>query len=196
MTFATLVSTEALESNLGSWRVFDCRHDLMKPQLGEEQYRAGHIPGAAFAHMERDLSAHRRRARTGGIRFPTPAISSPGSASRGCGPTDQVVCYDAAGGVAAARLWWMLRWVGHDSVAVLDGGFAKWTAEGRPYGTQVPRFEPQSYPMRLRADMAVERGCRGEGARPARAASTRARRRASPASRSRSTRSPAISRAR
>jgi thiosulfate/3-mercaptopyruvate sulfurtransferase len=154
MTLATLVSTDELERNLGSWRVFDCRYDMMKSQLGEEQYRSAHIPGAAFAHMERDLSAH-RDGRGGRHPLPYPGDFLAWIGQQGLRPTDQVVCYDGAGGVAAARLWWMLRWVGHEAVAVLEGGFAKWTAEGRPTSTQVPRFQPQDYPMRLRADMAV-----------------------------------------
>jgi thiosulfate/3-mercaptopyruvate sulfurtransferase len=150
----TLVSTAQLEQNLGAWRVFDCRHDLMKPQLGEQQYRDGHIPGAAFAHLERDLSAH-RDGRGGRHPLPYPGAFVAWLGQQGLRPDDQVVCYDAAGGVTAARLWWMLRWVGHDAVAVLEGGFAKWTAEGRPTTTQVPKYEASSYPVRLRTDMAV-----------------------------------------
>jgi thiosulfate/3-mercaptopyruvate sulfurtransferase len=165
MTLATLVSTDELERNLGSWRVFDCRYDMMKSQLGEEQYRSAHIPGAAFAHMERDLSAH-RDGRGGRHPLPYPGDFLAWIGQQGLRPTDQVVCYDGAGGVAAARLWWMLRWVGHEAVAVLEGGFAKWTAEGRPTSTQVPRFQPQDYPMRLRADMAVGVGAvENEGGR-------------------------------
>ncbi|HWA38856.1 MAG TPA: sulfurtransferase [Burkholderiales bacterium] len=154
MTHTTIVSTAQLEENLAAWRVFDCRHDLMKPERGEQQYREAHIPGAAFAHLDRDLSAS-RDGRGGRHPLPYPGDFLAWVGRQGLRPGDQVVCYDAGGGVTAARLWWMLRWIGHDAVAVLEGGFAKWTAEGRPTSTQVPHFAPQSYPMRLRADMAV-----------------------------------------
>ncbi|HYD57783.1 MAG TPA: sulfurtransferase [Burkholderiales bacterium] len=148
------VSTELLEQNLGSWRIFDCRHDLMQPLLGEQQYREGHIPGAAFAHLDRDLSAP-RDGRAGRHPLPFPGDFLAWVGQQGLKPEDAVVCYDAGGGVTAARLWWMLRWIGHEAVAVLEGGYAKWTAEGRPTSTQVPRFEPTSYPMRLRSDLVV-----------------------------------------
>jgi thiosulfate/3-mercaptopyruvate sulfurtransferase len=154
MTHTTLVSTAQLEENLAAWRVFDCRHDLMKPQLGEQQYREGHVPGAAFAHLERDLSAH-RDGRGGRHPLPYPGAFVAWLGRQGLRPEDQVVCYDAGGGVTAARLWWMLRWVGHDAVAVLEGGFAKWTAESRPTTTQIPKHEASSYPVRLRTDMVV-----------------------------------------
>jgi thiosulfate/3-mercaptopyruvate sulfurtransferase len=154
VTFGTLVSTEQLERHLASWRVFDCRHDLMKPERGEQQYREAHVPGAGFAHLDRDLSTP-RAGRGGRHPLPFPGDFLAWVGRQGLRPDDQVVCYDAGGGVTAARLWWMLRWIGHDAVAVLEGGFAKWTAEGRPTSNQVPRFEPQNYPMRLRAGMAV-----------------------------------------
>jgi thiosulfate/3-mercaptopyruvate sulfurtransferase len=75
-----------------------------------------------------------------------------------CGlrPEEQVVCYDAANGSMAARLWWMLRWIGHDAVAVLDGGLAKWLAEKRPVTAEIPHFPPSRYPMKLRQGSRVE----------------------------------------
>ena len=141
----TVVSTQALASH-PQWRVFDCRHDLAKPDLGEEQYRQAHLPGAIFAHLERDLSA----AKTGrNGRHPLPDAGSfiTWLGRQGLKPADQVVCYDAGNGAMAARLWWMLRWIGHEAVAVLDGGLAKWLAEGRPVTAEVPRFPQASYPV-------------------------------------------------
>jgi thiosulfate/3-mercaptopyruvate sulfurtransferase len=142
----TLVSTQELAER-PEWRVFDCRHDLMKPGLGAEQYRQAHIPGALFVHLDRDLS-NVRDGRNG--RHPLPYMGAflAWIGQQGLKPEDQVVCYDAGGGTVAARLWWMLRWVGHEAVAVLDGGFAKWTAEGRPVTGLVPSFEHTRYPAK------------------------------------------------
>lgn len=152
----TLVSTADLAAH-PQWRVFDCRHDLAKPDLGEQQYREAHIPGALFAHLERDLSGP-KTGRNG--RHPLPAASDflGWVEKAGLRPSDQVVCYDAANGSMAARLWWMLRWIGHDTVAVLDGGIAKWTREGRPVAIEVPLFTPLNYPIKTRKDFALDVG--------------------------------------
>lgn len=150
----TLVSTEELGAHLGEWRVFDCRHDLANPQLGERQYRQSHIPGALFASLERDLSAP-KSGRNGRHPLPAPEIFQKWIEGSGVKPSDQVICYDAGPGAMAARLWWMLRWVGHDAVAVLDGGFAKWTQEKRPVSAELAPVTPSRYPVRLRPQMAV-----------------------------------------
>jgi thiosulfate/3-mercaptopyruvate sulfurtransferase len=139
----TLISTEELARH-PEYRVFDCRHDLLKPDLGESQYREAHIPGALFAHLERDLSAPK----TGGNGrhpLPNPEVFAAWLGRRGVKPSDQVVCYDAANGSMAARLWWMLRWMGHEAAAVLDGGLAKWLAEKRPVTAEVLRFPASNY---------------------------------------------------
>src|SRR5215210_2812138 len=141
----TLVSTQALASH-PQWRVFDCRHDLSKPDLGEQQYRQAHLPGAMFAHLDRDLSAA-KTGRNGRHPLPEASIFIGWLGRHGLKPTDQVVCYDAGNGAMAARLWWMLRWIGHEAVAVLDGGLAKWLAEGRSVTAEVPRFPQTSYPV-------------------------------------------------
>jgi len=125
-----LVATDELARN-PDWRVVDCRHDLANPDWGQAEYEKGHIPGAVFAHLDRDLSA----AKTGrNGRHPLPDMQDfvRFLEKRGILPTDPVVCYDGGPGMMAARLWWMLRWAGHAQAAVLDGGFAKWLAEGRP----------------------------------------------------------------
>ena len=155
MAFNTLVSTAELAASLGKWRVFDCRHDLAKPDLGAEQYREAHIPGALFAGLDRDLSAP-KTGKNGRHPLPDPKTFGEWLGRSGVAASDQVVCYDAANGAMAARLWWMLRWVGHDAVAVLDGGLAKWLAEGRPVTAELPSTAPASYPVRVRADMAVD----------------------------------------
>ena len=155
MNGSTLVSTGELAANLVKWRVFDCRHDLAKPDLGEQQYRAGHIPGALFAHLDRDLSG-RKSGKNGRHPLPEPQDFEKWLEKTGLTPKDQAVCYDAGPGSMAARLWWMLRWIGHDKVAVLDGGFAKWLKEGRPVTVDVPLFTPLNYPLKLRKDFAVD----------------------------------------
>ncbi|MDA1116738.1 MAG: sulfurtransferase [Proteobacteria bacterium] len=150
----TLVSGDAL-SRHPEWRVFDCRHDLLKHELGAQQYRASHIPGAAFAHLDRDLSAP-KTGKNGRHPLPVPQTFIDWLGTQGLNPTDQVVCYDGGPGAMAARLWWMLRWVGHDAVAVLDGGFAKWMKEGRAVSTEVPEFAPTDYPGKVGTELAVD----------------------------------------
>lgn len=154
MTFTTLVSTAELEKHLSELRLFDCRHDLAQPELGESQYRQGHVPGALFASLDRDLSAP-KSGRNGRHPLPSPENFQRWLERSGVRPSDQVVCYDAGPGAMAARLWWMLRWVGHDAVAVLDGGFAKWLQEKRPVSAELPPVAPSRYPIRLRPQMAV-----------------------------------------
>ncbi len=155
MAYTTLVDTGQLEKHLSSWRLFDCRHDLARPQLGEQKYREAHLPGALFAHLDRDLSAPK----TGGNgRHPLPDRGAfvAWLGQQGLEPGDQVVCYDGDSGAMAARLWWMLRWVGHEAVGVLDGGLAKWLQEGCPTTHEVPRFAHSSYPVRPPAARAVD----------------------------------------
>jgi len=150
----TLVSTAELAEH-PKWRVFDCRHDLAKPEMGEAQYREAHIPGALFAHLDRDLSGP-KTGQNGRHPLPQPEIFVSWLGKQGLHPSDQVVCYDAANGAMAARLWWMLRWIGQQQVAVLDGGLAKWIKEGRPVTAEVPRFTPTRYPIKLRSELAVD----------------------------------------
>ena len=144
-----LVSTEALAAHLGDpdWIVFDTRHDLAWPDKGRQAYQAAHIPGAHFMHLDHDLSG----AKTGSNgRHPLPPVAQFAARMNRCGvaPGRQVVVYDDGGGSFAVRLWWMLRWLGHDQVALLDGGFAAWKRENRPLDAAIPapregRFEPR-----------------------------------------------------
>ncbi len=144
----TLISTADLAAALDDplLVIVDVRHDLAQPDAwGEAQYRAGHIRGARFAHLDRDLSAP-KTGTNGRHPLPTPAATAATFGRLGIDAVKQVVAYDQGGGMFAARLWWMLRWLGHDAVAVLDGGFAKWTREERPVATALPptraaRFE-------------------------------------------------------
>lgn len=121
----------------GELLIVDCRFDLADPGKGERDYMDGHIPGAVYASLDRDLSDLSRQAEGHG-RHPLPleAALSRALAHWGWQPGMRVVSYDAAGGaLAAARLWWLLRLVGETHVAVLDGGFAAWQAAGLPLAT-------------------------------------------------------------
>jgi len=153
-----LVSTEELARGLARsspCRLFDCRHDLLNPALGERQYAGAHIPGALFAHLDRDLSAPKIGSNG---RHPLPDPAAIGSWLGTCGVkrTDRVVAYDANNGTMAARLWWTLRWLGHAEVAVLDGGYAKWVEENRPVTAQVPAFAETKYEFALHRDGSVD----------------------------------------
>jgi thiosulfate/3-mercaptopyruvate sulfurtransferase len=138
--FTTLITPAALAERLSdpTFVVVDVRHDLARPERwGEDQYRASHLPGARFAHIDRDLSAP-KTGRNGRHPLPSPEAAAALFGRLGVAPGTQVVAYDQGNGMFASRLWWMLRWLGHDAAAVLDGGFERWTREGRPVGTDVP----------------------------------------------------------
>jgi thiosulfate/3-mercaptopyruvate sulfurtransferase len=128
MAFQTLIDVHALQKLLGEPRlaVVDCRFDLMNPEAGRQAYSRAHIPGARYADLNRDLSAP-IGAHTGRHPLPSPDAFAAWLGAIGIGDDTQVVAYDEANGSIAARLWWMLRWLGHDAVAVLDGGFKAWT---------------------------------------------------------------------
>ncbi|MGZ3184899.1 MAG: sulfurtransferase [Telluria sp.] len=141
--YTTLISAADLAAHIDdpNWVVVDCRHDLMNLNAGRDGYNIGHIRHAVFADMERDLSGDKRGV-DGSFRgrHPLPARSAfiETLHRMGVNEQSQVVAYDAHGGMFAARLWWMLRWVGHEAVAVLDGGLAAWMAVGGPLDTDVP----------------------------------------------------------
>jgi thiosulfate/3-mercaptopyruvate sulfurtransferase len=140
--YTTLISAANLHERLtaapGSVLVFDCRFDLADPAAGEAAYAAGHIPGALYLHLDRDLSGA-KTGKTGRHPLPERAALVSALAARGLSEGLQVVAYDAQGGSYAARLWWLLRWLGHDSVAVLDGGLQAWEAAGFALSTDVPQ---------------------------------------------------------
>jgi thiosulfate/3-mercaptopyruvate sulfurtransferase len=137
--YTTLISTGDLALHQGdpTFVVVDCRHNLSDVDAGERAYRLAHIPGAHFLHLDRDLSG----AKTGGNgRHPLPNVAALAArlGRAGIDASKQVVAYDQNSGMWASRLWWLLRWLGHDAVAVLDGGFDKWLAEARPQTSELP----------------------------------------------------------
>ena len=134
-----LIPPEELAAHLDDpeWVVFDTRHDLLDPHKGPRAYAAGHIPGAYFLHVDDDLSG----AKTGkNGRHPLPDLETFAAKINECGltPRTQAVVYDDLAGNFAVRLWWMLRWLGHDRVALLDGGFPLWEREGLPVTKEGP----------------------------------------------------------
>ncbi|MFA9439588.1 sulfurtransferase [Uliginosibacterium sp. sgz301328] len=140
MTFyRTLIDPHTLSQGLASpdWIVFDVRHDLANPDAGPAAYGAGHIPGALFLHTDSDLSAA-KTGKNGRHPLPDRREFAARIASLGVSDNSQVIAYDASGGMFAARLWWMLRWLGHDRVAVLDGGWPAWIAAGLPTDARAP----------------------------------------------------------
>ncbi|UVW30343.1 sulfurtransferase [Massilia sp. H6] len=141
--YQTLISATDLARHIDQpdWVVVDCRHDLADPAAGRDGYAIGHLPGAVFANLDTDLSG----AKLGPDgefrgRHPLPDKQALLETLRALGVNDnsQVVAYDAHGGMFAARLWWLLRWLGHEAVAVLDGGMAAWQSLGQPLSTEVP----------------------------------------------------------
>jgi thiosulfate/3-mercaptopyruvate sulfurtransferase len=120
--------------NGADWTIIDCRFDLARPDWGAGAYAAGHVPNALYAHLDRDLSSPVTPASG---RHPLPSVERLGETFGrwGIDDTVQVVAYDQGNGAFAARLWWLLRWMGHEKVAVLNGGFAAWQQAGLPTDT-------------------------------------------------------------
>ena len=130
--FRTLIQTEELAASLGDpdWVVVDCRFTLSDPEAGIEAWRRSRLPGARYLHLEDDLAGPVGEY-SGRHPLPDPAALAARLARCGITAQSQVVAYDDSFGSIAGRLWWMLRWLGHDAVALLDGGFQKWRRERR-----------------------------------------------------------------
>ena len=146
MILTTLVSSEILAQRLDDpdWVVFDCRHDLADPGRGRDEYAKSHIPGARFLHLDEDLSAP-KTGTNGRHPLPDPQVLLEKLGQAGVDSRKQVVAYDAQGAMVAARMWWLLRWLGHLPVAVLDGDWSQWIAESRPQSTETPRPQPTRF---------------------------------------------------
>jgi thiosulfate/3-mercaptopyruvate sulfurtransferase len=152
----TFISTDLLAEHLAdsSWLIADCRYNLNDATWGRMQYQAAHIPSAVFVDVAHDLAG--QRSGTNG-RHPLPTLEAMSATFGRLGISDdtQVIAYDQEAGAFASRLWWMLRYLGHDAVAVLDGGFAKWTHEERPVGGGIERRQPAHFTARPRQHMRV-----------------------------------------
>ena len=155
MSHTTLISVAELAQRVDDpgILIFDCRHDLANPESGTKAYAQSHIPNARFAHLDRDLSAPLTGS-NGRHPLPDPQVFAGWLARMGMSKDKQVVAYDHAGGVYASRLWWMLRWLGHQGVAVLDGGWQAWNDARQPVTSEVAsgragmfRSAPQTAPV-------------------------------------------------
>ena len=151
-----LISPEELARRLDdpTWVVVDCSWTLTDPAAGPAAHARSHIPGARYANLDDDLS---RRPGPSDGRHPLPAAADFAArlGSWGVGNSTTVVAYDEASGAIAARLWWLLGWLGHDRRLVLDGGFAAWTAAGLPVEARMPRWQPAHFVPRALADDSV-----------------------------------------
>lgn len=164
MTFSTIVSPDELSGLLGKQNlvIADCRFSLNDPERGRRAWMDEHLPGAIYVHLDEDLSGEIIPGKTGRHPLPTVEDFSRTASRLGIGSDVQVIAYDDENGAFAARLWWLLRWTGHDRVAVLEGGFARWKREGRPTesGIVTPRartFTPDLHPEMMASADLVEK---------------------------------------
>lgn len=157
--YSTLISASELAAHLDdvAWVICDCRHDLADIEAGRRAYAELHIPGARFVHLDEDLSAP-KTGRNGRHPLPDPERFARRAGELGIGNRSQVVAYDASGGYYAARMWWLLRWAGHDAVAVLDGGWDAWRKASHPVTDQMPAIKAARFTMRRRSDMTHDAG--------------------------------------
>ena len=164
MEYRTILSSETLRENLDNphWAILDCRFYLGEPERGYQEYLESHIPGAVYVHLNRDLSGEIILGKTG--RHPLPDSQSfvESLSSWGIDGSTQVVAYDNKSGGLAARLWWMLRWVGHEKVAVLNGDWHAWSGRGFPVESgevtrERKKFQPTEHPEYIADVELVER---------------------------------------
>ncbi len=155
MKFKTLISVEGLSKFIDepNWVVVDCRFSLDDPGRGYQDYLTSHVPGALYAYLEDHLSGEIIPGKTG--RHPLPEIKEIAAtfSSWGIGEETQVIAYDDKGGMIAARLWWLLQWLGHEYVAVLDGGFQAWIDDKQKVSDIIPKPNPKSFKLHTRQDM-------------------------------------------
>lgn len=143
----TLIETSDLAACLADadTLVFDCRFSLADPGAGRQQWQQDHIPGARYADLNQDLSAPVIPGKTGRHPLPSPTHFCDWLARMGVSNHSKVVAYDEGSGAFAARLWWMLRWVGHSRVAVLNGGYNAWRAAGLAQSAEAPDIKPGNF---------------------------------------------------
>ncbi len=150
MIYTTLVDVATLAAHLNDpdWLVVDVRHQLADTGYGERVYAEGHVPGAVFLHCDRDLSGSMTGS-NGRHPLPAPEKLAARLGAIGIGAATQVVVYDDAQGMIAGRLWWLLRWLGHARVALLDGGLPAWQAANQPLTPALPLLRPGQFVAEL-----------------------------------------------
>ena len=158
MSYSTTISVTELASHLDdpNWAIIDSRFKLAEPEQAQMDYVVSHITGAVYAHLNRDLSGPIIKGVTG--RHPLPSVKHITSVFSNFGIDEhvQVVAYDDQGGaLAAARVWWLLRWLGHEAVAVLDGGWQAWVAQNLPMKCGVETREPRQFSPHPRDEIIV-----------------------------------------
>jgi thiosulfate/3-mercaptopyruvate sulfurtransferase len=157
MTFTTLLQPETLAARIEdrTLAIVDCRFSLDDVGWGEREYRTNHVPGAVYAHLDRDMSG-RKSGTNGRHPLPDPRALCNTLGRLGIDESVQVVVYDQDAGMYASRLWWLLRWLGHDAVAVLDGGFARWLGEGWVVSADEERRGTRHFSGTPRADLLMD----------------------------------------
>jgi thiosulfate/3-mercaptopyruvate sulfurtransferase len=157
MKYQTIISVEDLNNNLSNndWFLFDCRFLLKDPEGGLKKFEQGHIPGAQFADMDKDL-ASTMTATSGRHPLPDPSELTDKLQSSGISNSSQIICYDDMSGAFAARMWWLLKWLGHNDVAVLDGGIDKWIESNLPLETDVRKRTRGSFSGQADSNMWVD----------------------------------------
>lgn len=153
----TLVDIHTTKRHLKDpqWVVVDCRFDLQQPKAGRIAYVDTHIPGARYADLNKDLSSPPTR-KSGRHPLPDPTILAAKLGQWGIHQQTQVVAYDASGGAFAGRLWWLLRWLGHDAVAVLDGGWQAWQMAGFALEQDFPVMQPTQFITKVQPHLVLE----------------------------------------
>ena len=149
MAYSTLISTDEVAQYIDdqNWVICDCRHDLTDLDAGRNAYNKEHLLGARFLHLDEDLSGI-KTGQNGRHPLPDPEKLIAKLGSLGIDNETQVVAYDAQGGIFASRLWWLMRWLGHDAVVVMDGGINQWISEGKQVTSVLPQIVPKNFERR------------------------------------------------
>src|SRR5689334_16984058 len=159
MTYTTIISTDDLAAHLAEphWAVIDCRFQLKDIEAGRRGYEAEHIAGGIYAHLNDDLSGPIIAGETGRHPLPTVDFVTRKFSEWGIDANTQVVAYDDVGGaLAASRLWWMLRWLGHEKAAVLDGGLQKWQRENRAVRSGIETRTAATFMPRVKDEIVID----------------------------------------
>jgi thiosulfate/3-mercaptopyruvate sulfurtransferase len=158
MAFKTILSAAELNKNLDNpdWAIMDCRFDFDKPEFGYQEYLAGHIPGSLYINLDQDLSSEMIPGKTGRHPLPDKKVLADRFSSWGIDDSTQVVIYDSKNGGLAARMWWLLRWLGHENASVLDGGWPAWEIGKYPVEPGESHREPRVFSPTERPEFIVD----------------------------------------